>query len=236
MEWLEARLPGATVCFTTRRGGLSVSPWHTLNLGILTGDERGTVLKNRARAASALGIDGHMVRVGLQVHGASILSHDGHGQGRFLAPVEEPPEADGHVTDRPGLPLAVLAADCLPVAIRGPRGLAMLHCGWRGLASPLIEDAVRMVGGEDAVIGPGIGPCCYEVGPDVREAFCALGESVFDGHNCDLPEIATRILSAAGVERVEVSGICTSCEADDFFSHRRDSGATGRQAGIAWIG
>ncbi len=235
VEWLEARLPGATVCFTTRRGGFSAPPWDGLNLGILTGDERETVLRNRALTASSLGLDGDRVRMGLQVHGATILDHDGIGDGHFLAPVEDPPEADGHVTARPGLPLLVLAADCLPVAVSGPRGLAMLHCGWRGLAGPLVPDAAERVQGRAAVIGPGIGPCCFEVGQEVRDAFCRHGEDVFPGSHCDLPAVATRVLEDAGVGRIELSGICTHCDAGDFFSHRRDGGVTGRQAGIAWI-
>lgn len=235
MEWIEARLPGAKVCFTTRRGGYSDPPRRGLNLGILTGDDRATVLRNRALTASALGIAGEKVRMGLQVHGADILEHDGSGTGHFLDPVVDPPKADGHVTSVPGVPLLVLAADCLPVAVCGPDGLAMLHCGWRGLAGPLVADAVDRVGGDAAVIGPGIGPCCYEVGEEVRQAFRDLGEDVFRGTNCDLPEVARRTLLAAGVDTVETAGICTHCEAGDFFSHRRDHGVTGRQAGVAWL-
>ena len=235
VEWLEAELPGATVCFTTRRGGFSTPPWDGLNLGILTGDERETVLRNRALTASALGIDGSRLRMGLQVHGDKILEHDDDGEGHFLSPVADPPQADGQVTALPGLPLLVLGADCLPVAITGPRGLAMLHCGWRGLAGSLVPNAVAKVGGESAVIGPGIGPCCFEVGGEVRDAFSGLGGGLFEGDNCDLPAVARRVLGDSGVDRIESAGVCTHCEAGDFFSHRRDAGETGRQAGIAWI-
>ncbi len=237
MEWLEAGLPGATVCFTTRRGGFSSPPYESLNLGILTGDDRGTVLRNRARTAAALGIDGDRLRMGLQVHGSKILPHnDPDATGHFLDPVTDPPEADGHVTGLSRLPLLVLTADCLPVAVSGPGGLAMLHCGWRGLAGSLVADAVAAVGGGEAVIGPGIGPCCFEVGPEVVEAFSGLGDGLFDGRQCDLPGVAERLLRRAGVDRIQTAGHCTCCESDDFFSHRRDGGITGRQAGIAWLG
>ncbi len=118
----------------------------------------------------------------------------------------EPPEADGHVTDAPSLPMLVLVADCLPVAVRGSKGLAMLHCGWRGLAGRLVDDAVALVEGSHAVIGPGIGPCCFEVGPEVRTAFESLGEGIADGRMCDLPEVARRVLARAGVTEIESSG------------------------------
>jgi len=236
VDWYEADLPGATVCFTTRLGGVSTAPYDSLNLGVLTDDDRDPVIENRARLAAALGIEGERVRMGLQVHGSRILSHDDpDGRGHFLAPVADPPEADGHVTGTSRIPLLVVVADCLPVAVKGPDGLAMLHCGWRGLAGTLIEDAVAMVGGEAAVIGPGIGPCCFEVGREVREAFAELGDGIFDGRMCDLPEVARRQLRASGVGEIEMSGICTFCDEANFFSHRRDGGVTGRQAGIAWI-
>jgi polyphenol oxidase len=236
LDWYEAELPGATVCFTTRRGGVSAAPFDTLNLGVLTPDDRGAVLENRGLAASALGIDGERIRMGLQVHGSELLSHDDPGRrGHYFDPAPEPPQADGHVTGAAGIPLLVLVADCLPVAVKGPGGLAMLHCGWRGLAGTLIPDAVAKVGGETAVIGPGIGPCCFEVGREVREAFVGLGDGIFQGSMCDLPEASRRLLRASGVEVIETAGICTFCNEVDFFSHRRDGGVTGRQAGIAWI-
>jgi YfiH family protein len=236
VEWLEADLPGATVCFTTRRGGLSQVPYDSLNLGLITGDSREAVLANRSRLATALGLDPARVRTGLQVHGSKILVHDDLDRdGHFPDPVGNPPEADGHVASASGLPMLVLAADCLPVAIVGPRGLAMLHCGWRGLTGSLVADAASMVDGQAAVIGPGIGPCCFEVGQDVRHAFAGLGDGIFEGNHCDLPEVAARLLELNGVTAIERAGICTSCETADFFSHRRDGGDTGRQAGIAWL-
>jgi polyphenol oxidase len=236
LDWYEVDLPGATVCFTTRRGGVSGAPYDSLNLGALTADERESVLENRVRASQALGIDGDRIRLGLQVHGSKILLHDDPaGRGHYLALAPDPPEADGHLTRTAGIPLLVVVADCLPVAISGPDGLAMLHCGWRGLAGTLVRDAVELVGGGTAFIGPGIGPCCFEVGAEVRDAFAGLGDGIFDGRMCDLPEVARRLLRGSGVEQVEMAGICTSCNEAEFFSHRRDGGVTGRQAAVAWI-
>lgn len=111
----------------------------------------------------------------------------------------------------------------------------MVHAGWRGLAGGIVGAAAEAVGATSAAIGPGIGPCCYEVGEEVLEAFADLGEGVASGRMLDLPEVARRRLAEAGVERVESAGLCSSCERELFFSHRRDHGRTGRQAGVAWI-
>jgi YfiH family protein len=129
----------------------------------------------------------------------------------------------------------VLAAECLPVALYGPGGLAMVHAGWRGLAGGIVETAAEAVEATSAAIGPGIGPCCYEVGEEVLKAFADLGDDLAAGRMLDLPEVARRRLAGAGVERIESAGLCTSCERELFFSHRRDHGRTGRQAGIAWL-
>ena len=126
-------------------------------------------------------------------------------------------------------------ADCLPVAIAGERGVAMLHCGWRGLAGGIVARGVDEVGATAAAIGPGIGPCCYEVGDEVLERFAGLGDGVAAGRMLDLPEVARRLLAAAGIDAVESSGLCTSCDPELFFSHRRDAGRTGRQAGLVWL-
>ncbi|MGK2932753.1 MAG: polyphenol oxidase family protein [Solirubrobacterales bacterium] len=236
LRWLEATLPSAKACFSTRTGGVSVSPFDSLNLGILTDDVRAAVIENRQRLADALEIDGRRMAMARQVHGAELCFHDG-GQvaTHFLEPGKPPADADGHLTETPGLPMLVLVADCLPVAMTGPGGLAMLHCGWRGLAAGIVTEAAERIGATDAAIGPGIGPCCFEVGQEVFGAFADLGPGLRDGRNLDLPEVARRQLDRAGVDRVDSAGICTHCDEENFFSHRRDAGKTGRQAGIAWL-
>lgn len=233
---LEAELPGARAAFTTRIGGTSAPPFESLNLGILTEDEREAVLANRVRLASGLGRDPETIPIGHQVHGAELATHEAP---QHPSPYAEPgsaiPEVDGHVTATAGLAPLVFVADCLPVALAGPRGVAMLHCGWRGLAAGILARGAEAVGASAAAVGPGIGRCCYEVGEEVLEAFEGLGEGVSDGRMLDLPEVARRLLGRAGVEEIELAGLCTSCEAGLFFSHRRDAGRTGRQAGLVWL-
>jgi len=226
VRWLEADLGGARAAFSTRIGGVSEPPFDELNLGILTDDEPEAVKENRRRLAAALGREPERIVFALQVHGTRLIHHPCEG---------EFPEADGHVVTAPGLTPMVLAADCLPVALYGPGGLAMVHAGWRGLAGGILGAAAAAVGATSAAIGPAIGPCCYEVGEDVLDAFADLGDGIAQGRMLDLPEVSRRRLAEAGVERIESAGLCTSCEPDLFFSHRRDRGRTGRQAGIAWL-
>jgi YfiH family protein len=250
VRWLEAELGGgARAAFSTRLGGVSELPFGRLNLGILTDDAEEAVRENRERLAAALGLDPARVPIALQVHGGELVSHPGPQRpSPFAEPGSPLPEADGHVASEPGLAPLVFVADCLPVALSGPGGVAMLHCGWRPLAAGIIAKGAAAVGATEAAIGPGIGPCCYEVGQEVLDEFADLGDGIaVDGtksrpmvdksarRHLDLPEVARRLLVAAGVERIESAELCTHCEEGLFFSHRRDAGRTGRQAGLAWL-
>ncbi len=246
VRWLEADLDGARAAFTTRGGGVSTAPFDSLNLGVLTDDANEAVAENRRRLAAALGLPPARIAFARQVHGARLLTHaapDPPLRGSFgTHPVPKEPrsgegvvEADGHVMIRPGTAGLVFTADCLPVALRGPGGVAMLHCGWRGLAAGIVAAGAEAVGATEAAIGPGIGPCCYEVGSEVLDAFAPLGDGIAEERMLDLPEVARRLLREAGVERVQSAGLCTSCEPELFFSHRRDAGRTGRQAGLVWL-
>ena len=230
-------LPGAQVLFSTREGGVSEGPYESLNLGLLTGDDRQRVLANRRVLADAAGVSPEQVAMGWQVHGNDVTEWEGPDPDcAFLDPQGGHLKVDGHVTRELGLGLLVLVADCLPVAIAGEGAVAMVHCGWRGLAGGLIGRAVERIDGGAplaAAVGPGIGQCCYEVGEDVLSAFSAY-EGVADGRMLDLRAIADAQLRAAGIERVEHVDLCTSCRPDLFFSHRRDDGVTGRQGGVVW--
>lgn len=206
VEWLEAALPGARAAFSTRSAG--------------------SAKESHAPLATALGIDPGRVAVNRQVHGAGLVRHDSLAQ--------EPREADGHVIAIPGIAGLVYTADCLPVVVAGPGGVAILHCGWRGLAAGIVARGASAVDATHGAIGPGIGPCCYEVGEEVLGAFAPLGSEVAAGRMLDLSEVARRLLWEAGVTEVDSAGLCTSCEEERFFSHRRDGGP-GRQAGVAWI-
>ena len=244
VRWLEADLGGARAAFSTRIGGVSEPPFDSLNLGILTDDDRANVEANRRRLAAALGFEPKQVVFALQVHGTRLIDHrrgsdELRGSFRTKYHRKEPrnglPEADGHVVREPGSAPLVFVADCLPVALHGPGGVAMVHAGRRGLAGGILVAAAEAVKATSAAIGPGIGPCCYEVGEEVLEAFAELGGGFAEGRMLDLPEVARRQLARAGVAEVESAGLCTSCEPGLFFSHRRDRGRTGRQAGIAWL-
>jgi YfiH family protein len=233
VRWLEAELPGATAAFSTRLGGVSEPPFDTLNLGRLTGDPG--VRENRHRLAAALGVDPRGVLIGRQVHEAYVRRHEGPTEPpAYAEPAPGLPDADGHATDREGLVPLVFVADCLPVALAGAQGVAMIHCGWRGMAAGIVQRGVEEVAAIAAAIGPSIGPCCYEVGDEVREPFAPLGDGIAAGRMLDLREVAGRLLARAGVEQVEISDLCTSCHPELFFSHRRDGGRTGRQAGLVW--
>jgi YfiH family protein len=247
----ELELPGAKVLFSTREGGVSEGPYESLNLGLLTGDDRARVIDNRERLAATAGTEPANVVMGWQVHGTEVHEWDAPDPDHaFLDPQGGHLKVDGHLTRNPDLAALVLVADCLPVAIAGAGCVAMLHCGWRGLAGGIIgEAAARMqtlaagtdTGGDHteagrfgAAIGPGIGQCCYEVGDEVLDAFAAF-EGVAEGRMLSLHAVADQQLRAAGIEDVQHVDMCTSCRADLFFSHRRDNGVTGRQGGMAWL-
>jgi YfiH family protein len=231
-------LPGAEVLFSTREGGFSEGPFESLNLGLLTGDDRPTVIRNRERLAGEAGVAPEHVAMGWQVHGTDIKEWDGPDPDTaFLDPQGGHLKVDGHMTRTPELAALVLVADCLPVAIAGEGTVAMLHCGWRGLAGGLIAKAaqrMRADAGVAAAVGPGIGACCYEVGEEVLAAFADL-DGVAEGRMLNLRAIAEQQLRAAGIHHVEHVDYCTSCHPELFFSHRRDNGVTGRQGGMAWL-
>jgi purine-nucleoside/S-methyl-5'-thioadenosine phosphorylase / adenosine deaminase len=217
-------LPGARAIFSTRQGGVSEGPYSSLNLGFLTDDEPERVTENRNRLALGAGIDPARLRTGWQVHGVDL-----HEWGE---PLEELPRVDGHTTLEPDLGLLVLVADCYPVALSDGTRAAMLHCGWRPLAGGIIEKAIsRFDTPPAAAVGPGIGGCCYEVGPEVAERFADV-PAALDGRMLDLRGVIGAQLEAAGVGEVEHIDRCTSCEPDLYFSHRRDRGLTGRQGGL----
>jgi polyphenol oxidase len=214
-EHLAIDLPGGTALFTTRRGGVSEGPYASLNLGLWTDDDAARVRDNRERVRAEVGVE--RLAQGRQVHGTRVVV-DAQG-------IEE---ADGQVISDPGVGAMVLVADCLPVALAGPERVGVVHAGWRGLAAGVLEGGVEATGAVAAAIGPGIGPCCYEVGDDVRAVFGTSERTL------DLKAIARARLEAAGVRDIHDCGLCTSCDAERFFSHRRDRGVTGRQAGLAW--
>ena len=220
-----------TVAFTTRTGGVSEGAFESLNLGLLTADSPENVAENRRRACEAVGADVDRLAMNRQVHGASVHRAEAGKRG-------EP--GDGLWTDEPGLPMLAVVADCLPVALArvrdGAPALAVLHVGRLGLLEGILDKAVAIVGNASAVIGPGIGPCCYEVGAEIAEPYRErFGEKVLQGRNLDLWTAAETALREAGVTSVERLDVCTACNSDHFFSHRREQGVTGRQGVIGYV-
>jgi YfiH family protein len=221
------------VVFTTRAGGVSEGPYASLNLGRKSGDEVERVDENRRIACEAIGADVEQLALNFQVHSARVLR---------AAPRMRGEHADGLWTDEPGLPILAMSADCLPIVLARSDGeepgICVLHAGWKGLLAGIVEAGAEALGGGGlvAAVGPGIGPCCYEVGEEVaapyRERF---GEGVLRDGRLDLWTSAERALREAGVERVNRLDRCTACEPETFFSHRRDRANTGRQGVIAYV-
>lgn len=219
IRWEE---PGYVVAFTTRIGGVSRGVYESLNLTTGTGDDAALVEENRRIACTALGLDPDRLAFNRQVHSPTV--HRAHAGQRG-----EP--GDGLWSDEPALPMLAMAADCLPIAIArrdGRRALAVLHAGWRGLTEGVVAAGVAALGAgaKAAMVGPAIGPCCYEVGDEVATLF---DEDLTVGRKLDLWSAAERALRAAGVEVVERANLCTRCHPELFFSHRRSGRARGVQ-------
>lgn len=230
IRWLP---PGPyEVAFSTRAGGVSEGPYDSLNLGRLTGDDVERVDENRRRLCAEVGAELDRLALNRQVHSTAVHRAEPGARG-------EP--GDGLWTEERDLPLLAMSADCLPIALarvgEGRPGVAVLHAGWRGLLAGIVAEGAAVLGGRlHAAVGPAIGPCCYEVGPEVAEPFAAaFGDDVLHGRNLDLWTAAERALLAVGVEQVERVDLCTSCNPALFFSHRRTGKPRGVQGVIARV-
>jgi YfiH family protein len=254
IEYLETEelsaLDFLTHAFCTRRGGVSTGPYSSLNLGFLAGDRVEYIRRNQILVKEAFGIpDGRLILM-RQVHGDRIRVLDGDG------PLPEGlPECDGLITDRPGVALGIRTADCIPLFFvdRVRRVIAAAHAGWRGIARGIAAAMVETFAGrfssrrEDllAVIGPAIGPCCYQVDAPVYAAFSAMPGA--DRFLRPCPEkgrwmadlaLANRLqIREAGVpsENIFSAGLCTACRQDLFFSHRAGGGCAGRQINLLML-
>jgi YfiH family protein len=240
MGWIRLEVGPAVALWTDRIGGVSGGRFATANAGYGRGDDPGAVDENRRRIGAALGgraADPATWTCLHQVHGAEVAV-----AGRTPG---ETPLADAAISTQGGTVLAVLTADCGPVALLAPGGAGAVHAGWRGVAAGVVEAAVDRLGGlagepVRAVIGPCIRPCCYEFGEDdlgpIRQR---LGPEVAGRTRqgtlaLDLPRAITLALRGAGVDDVTDLGICTACSSE-HFSHRRD-GLGGLQALLVGVG
>jgi polyphenol oxidase len=233
-DQIEAELPGARLLFSSRRGGVSEGPFDSLNLGLLTDDAPENVAENRRRLGARVGHRWERFCYGRQVHGARVRR-------ATEPPSKERPytHEDGQATALDDAAAIVFVADCLPILLASEGGVAALHGGWRPLAGGIVAEGVRAlreVAGDGpiaAALGPSVRGCCYEVGEEVHARFADY-DARRGERNLDLAAVAAAQLREAGVETVHDTGICSMCWFGLFFSHRRDRGVTGRQAGVIW--
>ena len=221
------------VGFSTRVGGVSEGPFASLNLGRMTGDEPERVDENRKRLCAEIGADVTRLALNRQHHSATV---------HRAVPGSRGVPGDGLWSDTPGDPMLALAADCATIAIARTNGdrpaLAVLHAGWRGLLEGIVAAGAAALGGRRlaAAIGPTIGPCCYEVGPELAERFVAeYGADVVRGGNLDLWTVSERALRRAGCDTVERLDLCTRCNAELFFSERRTGKPRGTHGVIGLV-
>lgn len=227
--------------FSTRIGGVSVGPFATLNAAVAPGDEPDAVAENLRRFAGALAVDAERLFQVSQVHGAEV---------RVIAPEDErlsvvEERADGLVTWDARSAVGIRVADCVPVLVHDQRqnGVAALHAGWRGIVSGVVQVGVSHLArravtpaGMVAAIGPCIGPCCFEVGEEVADALLmAVPDDAIVDRSRSKPHVDLRLavrrqLNALGIvdEHIEDVPGCTRCDAERFFSHRRDGARSGR--------
>ncbi len=231
---------GALHAFTTRLGGVSRGPYAALNLGPLAKDEstdfNTSIAENYRRLRQALSV-ARMPRVECrQVHGGEVWR-----AGDQLVKPAEAPCADAIVTEARNRLLVIRTADCVPVLLAWPKGraVAAIHAGWRGAVAQVVPHAVATCRGQPvAAIGPCIGVEHFEVGEEVAQAFEAvgLGDAVVHGRwprpHIDLVHAVTVQLQQAGVVAIDAADLCTYRDSDEFFSHRRDAGITGRMAAV----
>lgn len=230
----------------SRRGGVSPSPYASLNMSTSVGDEAANVRANRERAARLLGVSAQDLVIAALSHGTNVRVVGRADKGKRI------PATDALVTAEPAVPLFMTFADCVPILVYDPvrHALGLVHAGWRGTAAGVLKETIHTLRGlfgtrpEDLCIafGPAIGPCHYEVGPEVVETFRRCGNVPViarpsqDGRvYLDLIGSNERQAAALGVRRFFHAGICTACHTELFFSHRGEGGRTGRFGVIAML-
>jgi YfiH family protein len=228
--------------FTTRQGGVSRGAYATLNLGAKWGDEPACVAENRRRLVRAAG--GARLYAATQVHGARVVE---------VRPDADPSvvraeEADALYAFASGLALTIYTADCVAVLVADPRtgAFGAAHAGWRGVVAGVVPALVQSLVAAAGVrapdlwiaLGPSIGPCCFEVGPEVAARFdpahVRAGAGQAGRPTVDLRAALAAQLLALGIppEQTSTAPPCTFCSPEQFYSYRRDGGATGQQVGF----
>lgn len=229
---------GAPLAVTSwRHGGVSRGPYATLNLGFHADDDPEAVSENRRRFLDAWSIPPDRLVLPHQTHTANVArvgEEDISARRSF-------PHTDALVSDCQNVALGVLVADCVPVFLYDPirRAAGIAHAGWRGAYAGIVAATVRRMGQEfgtrpqnlSVILGPSIGACCYEVSPELAEQFRQrFGEEVTEGRRLNLWNALRIELEREGVpsDHIATVGLCTACNVDDFYSHRREGTPTGR--------
>ena len=244
-------LAGVRHGFSTRKGGVSQSPFDTLNLGVGRGDDPAAVTENYRRFCAVLGVENRRAVLSKQVHETTVRLCTAADAGKgLLSPRDY--TADALVTSEPGLPLTVFSADCGIILLYDPvrRAIGAVHAGWRGCAGGILEKTVRemerLYGSSPAdllaAIGPCIGQCCFETDSDVPEAMrAALGDDAepyltwkAPKYHVDLAGLNRQWLLRSGVapDHIDTCGLCTACRPDLFWSHRKMGNARGAQVAM----
>ena len=254
LEYLASPLLDTPHGFSTRLGGVSEGYLASLNLGCHRGDTDENLRENYRRFCAATSTDDKRLVMTNQVHSVAVRAvTEADVKADLLDPT--PFEADGLVTDVPGITLVIFSADCIPILFFDPvrRVVAASHAGWRGTAGAIaavtVEAMVSRYGcrREDirAAIGPGIGPCCFETDEDVPQAMLdALGDlarpyitQAGRKYHVDLKAVNKAVLLRAGVreDRIDVSEECTCCHPEKYWSHRYTGGVRGSQAAAVML-
>lgn len=227
-----ANIIGAT---TLRTGGVSLGPYDSLNIAMHVGDDLGRVKQNRQIIKSSLDLPAEPVWLE-QIHSDRVIK---------AVPNMPTQQADASYTDQCGVVCAVMTADCLPLLICAVDGsqVAAIHAGWRGLLAGVIGNTVSVFGQRELMVwlGPAIGPDCFEIGSEVRDAFMkksAESANAFKPGKCgkwlaDIYQLARNELSDLGITRIYGGKLCTVTDPDRFFSYRRET-TTGRMATLIW--
>jgi YfiH family protein len=252
-EW---KKQGAVAAFSTRRGGKSLYPYESLNLGLHVGDDSETALNNRVDFCRILGIEAAEVVACQQVHGTGVMrvgrAQAGKGMFSYHSSL---PNIDAMITDEPRLGLLTFYADCIPVYFLDPvrRAIGIAHCGWKGTMGRLaghtasaMQDAFGSeIADIQAFIGPGIGGCCYDIGEELAERvkveFSAYFNDIIEnkrpGYRWDLALNNRLILEEVGVlpDNILSCDLCTACLTEYFFSYRAENSITGRMGALIYL-
>lgn len=255
LVYMTSDLIPSTHAFTTRLGGVSSGVYSSLNLGQNTGDKPSRVRSNYFCICSALGIGTDKLVFSRQVHEANVRIVSSADRCELFAPV--PYEADGLVTNEPGIALVIFTADCVPVLLSDPDSsvIGAVHCGWRSSCADILGNAIGKMTelgaaakNIRAAIGPAIDSCCFETGGDVPEAirnwlgdgaeqFYSNREGIPGKYLCDLKSANRERLLLLGLrdENIDISGDCTMCKSELYWSHRVTGGVRGSMASIITI-